>query len=407
MTLMMPYIQAGCFTLGRQINYFREAMKKVLITLYKNKCHSLYREFIYDPPEGYQYFTLDDFTDEFIFEESGSIFVEVYNKIRRNRIIIDIAKKNNIDIIYCTSGMLLFNSPIPWVIEFESAASFIIHKLQYWRIVKRALPFILRQKNLKALIPWTEAAARSLLSNIAEDEAIKNKITPIHLCLRKIDDVTQKNRHDLFTLLFVTTLNNNAEKEFYTKGGRIIAEIFNKLKGVAPMRFILRSKIPEEYQYLKLEKNIEVYEDCLPYDKFKSIFLESDVFFFPCYQSPGLVFLDAMNGNLPIISTNIFSNPEMVIEGYNGFLIDLPKSSKINFLETEYGIKNVQTGKGIRDDDIPESLIEKFCEKIMLLYKDATLKEKMGNNSKNLLINEFSIHKRNEGLKAVYDKIFG
>jgi len=380
-------------------------MKKILITLYKEKCHSLYREFIYDPPEGYRYFTLDDFTDEFIFEESGSIFVEIYNKIRRNRFIIDIAKKNDIDIIYCTSGMLLFNSPIPWVIEFESAASFIIHKLQYWGIVKRVLPFILRQKNLKALIPWTGAALHSLLSNIAEDKVVKNKIIPIHLCLRKIDDIIQKNSHNLFTILFVTTLNNNAEKEFYTKGGRIVAGIIKKMKEVVSVRFILRSKIPEEYQYLKLEKNIEVYEDCLPEGKFKSIFLESDVFLFPCYQSPGLVFLDAMNSDLPIISTNIFSNPEMVIEGYNGFLIDLPKSSKVNFLETEYGIKNVQTGKGIKDDDISESLIEKFCEKIMILYRDTTLKEKMGNNSKKLLIKEFSIRKRNEGLKAVYDKI--
>jgi len=87
------------------------------------------------------------------------------------------------------------------------------------------------------------------------------------------------------------------------------------MKEVVSVRFILRSKIPEEYQYLKLEKNIEVYEDCLPEGKFKSIFLESDVFLFPCYQSPGLVFLDAMNSDLPIISTNIFSNPEMVIEG--------------------------------------------------------------------------------------------
>jgi len=42
----------------------------------------------------------------------------------------------------------------------------------------------------------------------------------------------------------------------------------------------------------------------------------------------------------------------------------------------------------------------------MILYRDTTLKEKMENNSKKLLIKEFSIRKRNEGLKAVYDKIF-
>lgn len=381
-------------------------MKRVLFTLYKDRCHSLYKNFIFNPPEGYQYFTMDDFTDEFIFQESTSIFFEIYNKIRRNSVIIKIAQKNNIDIIYCTSGMLLFNSPIPWVVEFESVASFIIHKLSYWKGVKRILPWLLRQKNLKALIPWSEAAAHSLVSNVVISDIIRNKISPIHLCLRNTEvDVLKKAPHSRFTLLFVTTINNNAEKEFYTKGGRIVAEIFSRLKGRAPARFIFRSKIPDEYAYLKTEKDIEVYEDCLPADEFRNIFLGSDAFLFPCYQSPGLVFLDAMNFNLPIISTSVFSNPEMVINGYNGFLVDLPSSSKVNFLDTEYGIKNVQTGKQIRDDDIPVDMIEKFCEKIVLLHQDEELRAKMAQNSKQLLLKEFTIDSRNERLASVYNKI--
>jgi len=381
-------------------------MKRVLFTLYKDKCHSLYRNFIFDPPEGYQYFTLDDFTNEFLFEESENILIEIYNKIRRNQRIIQIAQSNNIDIIYCASGMLLFNSPIPWIIEFESAASFIIHKLQYWRIVKRILPLTFRQKNLKALVPWTEAAAHSLLSNVVVCNTVRNKITPIHLCLGSTEtDIQEKLFRDEFTILFVTTLNNNADKEFYTKGGRIISRVFFKLKGRIPVRFILRSKIPDEYAHLKFEKDIEIYEDCLPLDKFRKIFLESDAFFFPCYQSPGLVFLDAMNFNLPIISTNVFSNSEMIINGYNGFLIDFPNSSTVNYLETEFDIKDVQTGKRSKDDTISDDMVDEFCEKIIILYKDKNLRKNMAKNSKQLLLEKFTIESRNKQLKFIYDKI--
>lgn len=380
-------------------------MKRILFTLYKDRCHSLYKQFIFDPPEGYQYFTLDDFTDEFILSESQNIFVEIFNKIKRNFAIINIAKKNNIDIIYCTSGMLLFNSPLPWVIEFESAISFVIHKLEYWKIAKKILPILLKQKNLKALIPWTEAAANSLLSNIAEIEKIRNKIIPAYLCLKKIDAGDKKIKSGAFTILFVTTLNNNAEKEFYTKGGRILAEIFSKLKNKIPVRFILRSKIPDEFSYLKTEKGIEVYEECLPENEFEKIFLESDMFLFPCYQSPGLVFLDAMKYSLPIVATNIYSNPEMVINDFNGFLINFPSSSRVNYLETKFGIKNIQTGKQTRNDVITEEMVNTFCEKILRLYSDKNLREKMASNSRKLFKEKFTIQKRNEKLKAIYDNI--
>ncbi|EKE16383.1 MAG: hypothetical protein ACD_11C00018G0019 [uncultured bacterium] len=381
-------------------------MKKILFTLYKNKCHSLYKQFISVPPSGYQYFTLDDFTDEFIFSESENIFVEIFNKIKRNFVIINIAKKNNIDIIYCTSGMLLFNSPIPWVIEFESVVSFIIHKLEYWKIARKILPIMLRQDNLKSLIPWTEAAARSLLSNIKESKEISNKITPIHLCLAKIGDQKKKENDKIFKILFVTTVNDNAvDKQFYVKGGRILIEILKKLKDEVNIKFIIRSKLPKEYEYVKHYSNVVIYEDLLPKNDFDKIFSEADIFLFPCYQSPGLVFLDAMSFGLPILTTNIFANAEMVIDGYNGFLVDFPIASSVNYLDKELGIKNLQTGRKAGNDNISNEMVDIFCKKILLLYNDIDLKNEMSKKSRELLESKFTIEKRNEKLKKIFDNI--
>ena len=39
-------------------------MKRILFTLDKNNCHSLYKNFIDNPPEGYHYITLDEITEK-------------------------------------------------------------------------------------------------------------------------------------------------------------------------------------------------------------------------------------------------------------------------------------------------------------------------------------------------------
>jgi glycosyltransferase involved in cell wall biosynthesis len=384
-------------------------MKKVLFTLYKNKSHSLYKQFINDPPAGYQYFTLDDFFEEFILEKSSNIFFEIIVKIKRNQKIINIAKKNKIDIIYCCDGMLLFNSSIPWILELEHATSLIAHNFGLWKIAKYILPSILKQKSLKYLIPWTEAGALSLEKNLKIGEELSRKIRPVHLCRNQIDDFNiienRKIRHEKFAMLFVTSLNYNNEGEFYSKGGRIIVEVFKELRKDRDIKLILRSKVPTEFSYLKNDPQVEIYEDVLSPEKFQEIFLKSDMFLFPGYQSPGMAFLDAMNYNLPIFTTNIFANQEMVRDEVSGYLVGISKNVSVYHLYDEYGLRVIPSGaKAMEDQDLDE-IVNMICGKIKLLYENRKILSEMGKESKKLLNSEFSLRKRNEKLKDIYDKI--
>jgi len=383
-------------------------MKKVLFTLYKKRSHSLYKQFINDPPEGYQYFTLDDFFDDFIFEKSSSLFFEIIAKVKKNQKIIRVARKNKIDIIYCCDGVSLFNSPISWVLEFEHATSLIAHNFNLWKVAKYILPLVLRQKNLKYIIPWTVAGAFSLEKNLEIGEDVRKKIVPIHLCLNKtdsFDDIEKRKiEHENFTILFVTSVNYNGEGEFYSKGGRIVIEVFEKLKKEdGNLKVILRSRIPKEFGYLKNDPQVEIYEDILPYEEFQKIFLQSDVFFYPGYQSPGLAFLDAMNYNLSIIATDVFANNEMVKSGENGFLVSFPESSSTNHLFQKYGIKNIPSGSMAREDLLDEKMIDSSVEIIIKLKNSHKLLTDMGKSSKDLLKKEFSLEKRNSMLKEVFD----
>lgn len=383
-------------------------MKKVLFTLYKNKSHSLYKQFVNNPPEGYEYFTLDDFFDEFVFQKSGNLFLGIIAKIKRNQKIIEVAKKNKIDVIYCCDGILFFNSPVPWILEFEHATSLIAHDFKLWKFAKYILPLILKQENLKNLIPWTEAGARSLEKNLKIDRSVIDKINPIHLCLNKIDsfdDIEKiKIEHENFIMLFVTSVNYNGEGEFYSKGGRIVIEVFEKLKKEdGNLKLILRSRIPKEFGYLKNDPQVEIYEDILSHEKFQEIFIKSNCFFFPGYQSPGMAFLDAMNYNLPIIATDVFANNEMIKSGENGFLVSFPESSNINHLFQKYGIKNIPSGSMAREDLLDEKMIDSFVEIIMRLKDEYKVLIGMGKSSKNLLKKEFSLEKRNSVLREVFD----
>jgi len=384
-------------------------MKNVLLTLYRNRSHSLYKQFINNPPEGYRYFVLDDFLDDFIFESSPNFFIEITRKIKRNRVIIKAAVKNNIDIIYCCDGMLLFNSPIPWIVDLEHVTGLISNNYRLWKIGKLIIPYLLKQKNLKYLIPWTEAGANALRCNFKLSREVLNKIVPVRLCLEKIADYEdierKKTPHDSFTIVFVTSVNYNGENEFYAKGGRIVVRVFEELKKKMDVTLLLRGKIPAEFGYLRNDPTAEIHENPLSSDEFQNLFLRSDVFFFPGYQSPGMAFLDAMNYNLPIVSTNVFSNAEMVKDGWNGFLTDFPAANIAFYLSSEFDIKGVPSGVRAREDQIDAGMIEDLVGKIVRLQKKSSLLKSMGANAKKMVQNEFSLMKRNNQLKSIYNEI--
>jgi glycosyltransferase involved in cell wall biosynthesis len=383
-------------------------MKRVLITLYRDRCHSLYRQFLSVPPQGYTYVTLDDVTSEDIFQPAKSMFGEVINKIKRNRKIIRLAKNNNIDLIYCCSGILLFRSPLPWIVDIEHVTDFIAHHFGIWKFAKWLLPFLLMQRNLKAIIPWTEAGARSVFENIWYNQSIRNKMHPIPLCVQgecswpneKKDDNPGKS----LTLLFSTSINDNTENVFYSKGGRHLVAVYEHLRDRVPLRLILRSRIPKAFSFLRERSDVVIYEESLDKDAYEELFHQADVFFFPGYQSPGLVFLDAIMHGLPIVTTDVFSNREMAIPEYNGYLVPFPKESNVYYWHKKYGIKMVPTGNYAYAETVNNEMVSRFCSCLQELYGNFRKLRTFGKNSRKLFREKYTLQNRNKLLKEIFDK---
>ena len=110
-------------------------------------------------------------------------------------------------------------------------------------------------------------------------------------------------------------------------------------------------------------------------DKFKFL-ADADIFVFPPREPEGhpWAIVEAMAAALPIISTAKGAITESVIEGQNGFIIEA---------------------------DRPEQI----AEKLQLLIENETLRKKMGEESRNLYLSNFTEERMVEKLSAAFIKI--
>ncbi len=105
-------------------------------------------------------------------------------------------------------------------------------------------------------------------------------------------------------------------------------------------------------------------------------FQDSDVFVFPTFyhnEAFPLVNLEAMQQELPIISTPEGGIPEMVVDGETGFLV------------------------GQRDADT-------LAAKMEVLIENPSLREKMGRAGRELYLNQFTLVKFERRLKAILEE---
>ena len=165
------------------------------------------------------------------------------------------------------------------------------------------------------------------------------------------------------------------------------------------MKLICRCIIPDEIKtIIKDTKNIEIYEHPIPKNKFEELFLKSDVYLFPAFAGFAMSILDAMNYGLPIITTDFLENGEKVENFYNGFKI--PLRNNLPRFHLPY-IPIHDKPRPILDNEF----IKDICNKIQYLYENESERIKMGENSREMLKNKFSLEVKNKLLKKIFDDI--
>ncbi len=181
-------------------------------------------------------------------------------------------------------------------------------------------------------------------------------------------------------LLFVAVLNS-------TKGEGVLLDAVYKLHqtGYKVELHIAGKFEAEEYRNLFFQNvkqygldNYVKYLGVIKGKEKEQAFLEADIFCFPSFfisESFGVVLLEAMEYKLPLVATKWRGIQSVVEDGRNGYLVD---------------IKNA----------------DQLAEKLLTLIRDPSLIETMGNNSRDMFIEKYTVEKYINNLNTAFLSIY-
>ena len=143
---------------------------------------------------------------------------------------------------------------------------------------------------------------------------------------------------------------------------------------------------------------MDYFGDIIPRERLlKEVYSKCDIFLYPTFcDSFGYSLIDALVAKLPIVGTNLYAVPEVVEDGKNGFIIDIP-GYNIESGMTDYPIEKLSQ----KENKIFICGLVKSLEK---LIKNKKLRDRMGKKSFEMASRgKFSIKERNKKLLAVYN----
>lgn len=288
----------------------------------------------------------------------------------------------------------------PWVVDLEFATALV----SYGRfgLTKSIVERALSSDYCKRIMPWTDTGKETLLKCL-DCRKFEEKIETVHLAVPPKNFVKRYDNEKM-RILFVGTGNPwNVAGSFQLKGGREVLMAFKQLnERYKNLELIFKSYVPEDTSWTK-SKNIRIINRVVSWQTLSMIFKTSDIFLFPTHSTPGMVILDAMSYELPVITTDVWANREMVQDGKTGFLIEGAKGVAYydkNFIPLWGGPNFTKT---IRNID-PE-MVRELVEKTIILIEDERLRRRMGRAArKEIETGKFSIKRRNEKLERIFDE---
>jgi glycosyltransferase involved in cell wall biosynthesis len=309
-----------------------------------------------------------------------------------------------------TSGILNFRHE-PWipVLTDDALTSFIGYPYDvrsFHRLVENALG----GEDCKAIVCFFEAAQKSLESTF-DTSAFKSKIKHVPLGVPLIPKRSRR-KNKTINILFIGstnyTLRGSNDIWFYNRGGHIAIKAFLRLrKEFDNIAFTFRSQLPPSYlRILRQDPHACVIDRPLSHEEFDDLLWAADILLLPMRDSPWGSFLDAMNHELPIITTHTYANAEVVHDGKWGFVCEVPDALKP--IVDGYYIPDKTTFHKLWNAwmDNDQVITNKIVEAARILIKDEDLRSQMGLAGRRMIEpgGLFSVNRRNNYLKRVLDK---
>ena len=385
----------------------KDNTKQVYIDV-AGRMHSLYARLMACPPEGYQFITNETNLDKFfnVMVRSNLIY-SIQHKVLNQMIPVNLTKAyieklkkipTGTDLTYAT-GQLIFRKD-PWIVDIEDVTQLAGYSFKHFQKYKDIIGQNLASEYCKKITSFTEAGINTVLKNL-DNTDLTDKVEVI----RPIIPTKKFTKHfskDKIRLLFVGSAN--IPGNFRVKGGGEVLEAFVILQQSYPnIELVIRSDVPEQIKtkYKKVD-NLKLGE-VIPWNQLEDEFKSADIFLYPSHNTPALAILDAMSYELPVITTDVWGNPELVENGKTGLVIK--KSEKINHYVGNM-IPNWSSPHNMRAYKTPDpNVVEELVKETGALIEDEKLRRRMGKAGRQEVENgKFSIKKTHEKLKRIFDE---
>jgi glycosyltransferase involved in cell wall biosynthesis len=375
--------------------------------------HSLYNELALFPPEGYKFVvTADGHVSEqqrVIYKlnkgfVSSSVVKTLYDIVRPLAYHFysrfgDGIRPKNVDLTYASQHVVLRKEP--WIVDLEHVGALVAYGKIH--VCKKIIEKSLKSTYCKKIMPWTEMGKKSLLSSI-DCQAFRDKVEVVNLAVHP-KSLHKEFDSDKIKLLFVGTANRaNIGHSFAIKGGNEVLKAFGDLRRkYRNLELVVRSYLPTNIKQRYVgSKNLRMIDSVVPWQVLDHEFRTADIFLFPAHSTPGMAILDAMSYELPIVTTDVWANRELVDHGKTGFLIR--RHSKVRYYDENFvplwGEPSFM--RAIHQSD--PKMVEELVEKTSVLIEDEKLRRSMGKAGKQEVeMGKFSIETRNKKLRKIFD----
>lgn len=376
------------------------------------KLHSLYKTLLFSPPPGYRFITAASSWDTVSnsVSQQDAFYSLQMNILARifppNLVKAYFEKLKQIPkeaVLTYSAGHLVFRKE-PWVVDLEFVTQLTGYKYHHFKRLRAIIERSFASEYCKKIICWTEAGKKTILFNL-NPEKFEDKIEVVPLAIQKKNFVKEYNDKAV-KLLFVGSAN--IPDEFEYKGGKEALEAFSVLQRKYPnIELVIRSDIPADLyaRYADKLKNVKIINGIIPWEQLEQEFKTADIFFYPSHSTPGLAILDALSYELPVVTTGIWANTELVKDGKTGFTVK--KSEKVRYYSGNFipNWSHYPTSKFMRTirGMVDPLVIKELVEKTSILIEDQALRRKMGKAGRQLA-DGFSVEQRNFKLKRVLDE---
>ena len=385
-------------------------MRKIIFLEPLWRLRGEYQDLIRYPPEGYQFVVRHTWTERRAqqlsrFGPSYKVLFALY-KLAPMQLVKPFLERfkqvpKGTDLTYAVLHPVFRREP--WILDMcGEQPHLLVGSESMFRRFRGLLVRTLASPLCGGIICQVEAGKRAFLHALGAPH-LERKVHVIYPAVPPKSFRKEYRQDGRVRILFVGSANIDSDWQFRDKGGFILLEAFQALRRRLPhLELVIRSRLPTEvYTKYRNAPGVRIVQDVLPWGEFEGLFESADIFVCPAHLTPSMTFLDAMSYELPVVTTDVWSNPELVEDGRTGLLVHHPEAHR--YIVDSVAHHDWPAFKEAVSRVHPD-LVAGVVEKVTALVENSDLRKKMGREGRREVEQgKFSINRRNNELKRFLD----